>query len=171
MGQGTTLFECPACHGPVAYSAASCPHCGYRPPSASRGFNTSAIALGVGGVLIAVGSFLPWATVTTFISLSFSGMDGDGKFTLGIGIILGLVALASLNAERIRGVAGLLGFLGGLAAVAVAIVDGSSVAQYSGASEYALVSVGAGIYAVGVGGAVAMLAALLGVRRPSARTA
>lgn len=31
MAQGPSLFHCPACGGPVESTAASCPHCGYRP--------------------------------------------------------------------------------------------------------------------------------------------
>ena len=37
MGNGPSLFACPACGGPVSYGAASCPHCGYHPEVATPG--------------------------------------------------------------------------------------------------------------------------------------
>ena len=29
---GPAVFQCPGCGGPVAYTAAFCPRCGWRPP-------------------------------------------------------------------------------------------------------------------------------------------
>lgn len=41
----------------------------------------------------ALGSFLPWVTVTIFLgTVTANGMDGDGKITLGIAAVLALVA-------------------------------------------------------------------------------
>jgi hypothetical protein len=83
MVQAPQLFQCPACGGPVALTAASCPHCGYRPPSSVKaGLNTSAVVIGLAALLVAVGSFLPWATVSSIFSISRSGVDSGAGTAL-----------------------------------------------------------------------------------------
>ena len=50
------------------------------------------VLLGAAAVA-ALGSFLPWVTVTIFLgTVTANGMDGDGKITLGIAAVLALVA-------------------------------------------------------------------------------
>ena len=170
MEQSPNLFSCPACGGPVAYTAAACPHCGWRSAGAQAGntVNTAAIALGIGGVLVAVGSFLPWITLSSIISASRSGLDGggDGMFTLGIGVVLALVAVVNLGSAGVGSGSRVLAFLGGVGAVA--LIDGSDVASRvaSFSSTYATGSVGMGIYVVGIGGGVAILVALFGPTKP-----
>ena len=168
MEQAPKLFACPACGGSVAYTAVACPHCGYRPPGTRAGnsINVAAIALGIGGLLVAVGSFLPWITVSSLFSLSRSGLDGggDGIFTLGIGVVLVLVAVVSFAGAGLGWYSRLLGLLGGLGAVAIATMDGSDLANRLAtvSSAYVSGSVGMGIYVVAIGGGVAILVAILG---------
>ncbi len=174
MEQAPQLFSCPACAGLVAYTAAACPHCGWRPAGSLAGntVNTAAIALGIGGVLVAVGSFLPWIAVTSIISASRSGIDGggDGMFTLGIGVVVALVAVANLRVAGLGSGSRVLALLGGLGAVALAIIDGSDIANRvaSISSTYVSGSVGMGLYVVGIGGGVAILVAIFGGKRASA---
>ena len=61
----------------------------------------------VGGLLVAAGSLLPWATVSTLLgSVSISGIDagGDGVFTLVIGTVVagvgGLIATEGWTLNR-----------------------------------------------------------------------
>jgi hypothetical protein len=174
MQQAPKIFPCPACGGSVAYTAVACPHCGYRPPGARTGntINTPAIALGLGGLLVAIGSFLPWITLSSIISVSRSGLDGggDGMVTLGIGVVLALVAAVNLGGAGVGSGSRLLALLGGFAAVVVAIIDGSDVAnRVAGlSSAYAVGSIGMGIYVVGIGGGVAILVAIFSSGRASA---
>ena len=52
----------------------------------------------VGGGLVLIGSFLPWATVTTvFGTISVAGTNGDGKITLGVGLAIVLVSILELT--------------------------------------------------------------------------
>jgi hypothetical protein len=138
----------------------------------AKGLNTSAVALGVSGALIGLGSFLPWITV---LSLSRSGLDGglDGIMTLAIGIILVLVAVASFAGTGLGRGGRILSLFGGLGAVEVAILDGSDVANRiaSVSSEYVSGSMGMGLYVVGIGGVLAVLVALFGGRQKSAAPA
>lgn len=164
MAQTPGLFRCPACGGPVAATAASCPHCGYSPAATTRGTNTAAVGLGLGGLLVAGGSFLPWITVSGLLSVSRNGLDGggDGLITLGLGIALALVAVASFSGTGLPLWSRALGFLGGLGALAVAIYDGVDVARAAAGISTGLASgsVGAGIFVVGAGGGLAILVAL-----------
>jgi hypothetical protein len=108
--------------------------------------------------------------------VSRSGLDdgGDGMITLGIGIVLVLVALASLGSGGLGGISRVLGFLGGAGAIAVAVIDGSDISNRiaSISSSYVTASIGMGLYVVGIGGALALLASLFGARaKPPAPTA
>jgi hypothetical protein len=88
----------------------------------------------VGGLLVAVGSFLTWATLTIDAtsfggqkeSQSVQGFDAsDGKISLAIGVILivaGLIAMRSKAAGGRRGM-GVLAIIGGLAAIALGIFE------------------------------------------------
>lgn len=44
------------------------------------------------GVLMVMGSLLPWASLGIF---SVPGTDGDGVFTLGIGVIVAIIGIAN----------------------------------------------------------------------------
>lgn len=164
MSQSPSLFQCPACGAPVAYSAASCPQCGYRPPAAAKGANQAVLALGVGGLLVAAGSFLPWVTVSGLLSISRSGIDGggDGLVTLTLGIVLALVAAGAFSSGGLGRFSRVIGVLCGLAAFGIAVYDGTNLARLSATfSGLASVSVGAGIYMVVVGAGLAIIASVL----------
>lgn len=164
MSQSPGLFQCPACGCPVAYSAASCPQCGYRPPTAANGVNLAVLGLGVGGLLVAAGSFLPWVTVSGFLGISRSGIDGggDGMITLALGVVL-VLAAAGLNSGGIGLLSRGLGVVCGIAALGVAAYDGINLARLAGnvSSGLVSVSVGAGIYIVIVGAGLAVIASVL----------
>jgi hypothetical protein len=171
-GYGPVLMMCPACGGPVVATAVSCPHCGYRPAPAAASARSSAgsTGLAVGAFLIVVGSFLPWATFSGFISMSVNGVDGgrDGVLTLAIGVLLGGLAIASVQGPGFETWLRVLATLGGLAAAAVAIYDGSDIANLGGDfGDYFSISVdiGIGIYAIVLGGVVSIAAALFAGRR------
>lgn len=66
-----------------------------------------ALTVLVGGLLVIVGSFLPWITATSgFGSVSVSGMDhgGDGIFTLVLGVIAALIGMAQLIKAQLPGI-------------------------------------------------------------------
>ncbi len=71
----------------------------------------------IAAVMVALGAFLPWATVSSFFgSASTSGIDGDGKFTLvcaiAIGVMFGLWKRPALIvAAVIAGIALIVGIL------------------------------------------------------------
>ena len=162
MAQQPYLFPCPACNGQVASTATSCPHCGYRPPGSQErtAIDASAVALAIGAGLIVVGSFMPWASVGPF---SMNGTDGDGIFTLGIGLILAVLAVLNLGGRGMGMTVRVLAVLGGAAAVGIVLLDGSDLMDAP--LSLIEVSVGAGMYVVGIGGAVVALAGLAARRR------
>lgn len=166
MAEAPQLFQCPTCHGLLAANAASCPHCGFRPPAAAKVLNTSAVIIGLAGGLIAVGSFLPWMTATSIISISRTGMDGggDGIATLALGVVLILVAVGSFEGHGIGLLARTFTLLGGLGALGIAVFDGLDVTRRS--SDYVSVSLGWGLLVVGVGASLALMEAVVGAPRP-----
>jgi hypothetical protein len=140
----------------------------------TKGFNTTAVALGLGALLIGVGSFLPWITVSSIVSSSRSGLDGgDGVLTLAIGIVLVLVAFANFSGGGLGPASRALSLLGGLGAIGIAIYDGIDVSsQIAGISSVDVSgSVGMGLFVVGIGGGVAVLVALFGASHGPAATA
>lgn len=167
MADEPRIFQCPACGGPVAYGAVACPRCGYRPYApVTSGLNTSALALVLGALLIGGGSFLPWVTVNSIISIGRSGIDGggDGVFTLVIGAVLLLLAIARINSVGLGLLARSVALVGGLAAIAIGVYDGANLANRLTelSSNFVSGSVGAGIFVVVIGGGVALVAALIG---------
>ena len=107
------------------------------------------IVLG-GALVVVIGSFLAWATVSAGgISVSASGMDGDGVITLVVGLAAAAMALFLKDRGRNIGVA----IAGGII-VLVAIIDIADVnralGEFPGGGVEA--SVGIGLWLVLLGG-------------------
>ena len=81
------------------------------------GAPTAGIVAIVGGALLAVGSFLPWAEVSgSGASVTATGLDGlDGYITLAAGLVAVVTGLAMLRGTRraMAVVAVLVGLVGG----------------------------------------------------------
>lgn len=110
-----------------------------------------------------VGALMPWAVLTApFVGqLTKSGMDGDGLFTAGMGLIAIIVALVS---KSIRKYLWLL--LLAIAAGAIAVFDIVDIAGMG--DEDVLISVGAGLYVTLLAAGVLVWAAMVVKREPAA---
>ena len=108
----------------------------------------------IGAVMVVIGSFLDWVTVTTgFGDIGVGGMEGDGKLTVAFGG-LALLALLALLLKPTSGGATLALILLLIAGVVLAIgYSNVSDSVNSVESDIARASVGIGLY-VGVVGAV-----------------
>lgn len=165
-----------------------------------RGASTAGIVAIVGGGLLAVGSFLPWAEVSgSGASVTAKGLDGsDGYITLAAGLIAVVTGLLMLRATRrvVVVVAVLAGLVGGglalydaltakdsvldAAAEELAPSFGVSPDQVRAALDQAVdsgqlgVSISIGLYVVIAGGLVTVVGGLLGLRdsatEPAAET-
>lgn len=120
--------------------------------------NPALYVAGAGAALTILGSFLPWASVATIYgTMSVSGIDRDGMFTLVFGILMMLGVLLTLKKPGARawgaGVLAVLTFFVG----AIDLYDVSvRVSEFS--SDLALGSVGIGLYMVIIGGALGLAA-------------
>jgi hypothetical protein len=87
-----------------------------------RSMPVGAVLAIVGGVLLAIGSFLPWAALSGVIEGSASGTDGtDGKVTLIAGIVaLGCGVLAMRAGRRLLAI---LAILAGLLGAGIGLYD------------------------------------------------
>ncbi|USQ80434.1 hypothetical protein NF556_01845 [Ornithinimicrobium faecis] len=111
-----------------------------------------------GAVLVAIGSFLPWANVV--LAGPVYGTDGDGVITLGVAVpvaILGLIA--GLGKGRVWMFAATL-FLG-LIATAVGAYDLSNISSF--VSGESMADLGPGLPVIVVGGLVVLGAAVYGM--------
>lgn len=109
----------------------------------------------IGAAVLAVGSMMEWATVSAGIfSRSVSGMDGDGKITLGCGIVAGLLLMQKSSGAVWIGVvvAGIGGAAAGYDAANLTTIGGSS----DGINVSA--SIGIGLVACIAGGVTAVVA-------------
>lgn len=114
-----------------------------------------------GGGLIALGSFLPWITVSTaFGTISRSGLDGgDGAVTLVCGTAIGVIGGYIVSGRSLtRGTRIVLW----IALVVAAVVWGLDFVDIrdrvaSVDSEFALGGVGSGMWVMAVGGVVALV--------------
>src|SRR5262245_19321647 len=155
-----------------------------------RGAPTAGIVSIVGGALLAVGSFLPWAEVSgSGASVTAKGLDGsDGFVTLAAGLVAVVTGLVMLRGARrtVAVVAVLAGLVGGGLALYDALTAKDSVLdaaaeelapslhvsadQVRAALDQAVdsgqlgVSVGIGPYLAVVGGLVVTLGGVLGMR-------
>lgn len=113
--------------------------------------------------MLLVGSFMPWASVQTFIGgISVSGFDaGDGKLTAAAGliaIVLLVLAMALRNWPLFLAGAIASG-LGGLVAI-YDIVDVSKTISDADLGGLAQASVGSGLWVCAIGSCLAGAAAL-----------
>ena len=137
---------------------------------------TSDWICGVGALLAIIGTFLPWASVATvFGKVSFSGIEGDGSdgiVVLILGIIAGITT-AAFAAKRQLWV-NFVTMLLGIAIAAIGIIDTIDVERLADDSDAAgLVSAGAGLYLVMIGGVILTLIAarnMFNRRRPPSDT-
>lgn len=155
-----------------------------------RGAPTAGIVAIVGGALLALGSFLPWAEVSgSGASVTANGLDGsDGYITLAAGLIAVVGGLVMLRPTRraVAVVAIFAGLLGGglalydaltakdsvldAAADQLAPTFGVSTDQVRAALDQAVdsgqlgVSIGVGLYVTMAGGLAAIVGGVLGLR-------
>lgn len=157
--------------------------------------STAGIAAIVGGVVLAIASFLPWAEVSgQGASVTAKGIDGsDGYLTLGAGIVAVLVGVVIMmrGGKRILAVIAILaGIVGGGIALYDALTAKDSVLdaaaeelapsfgvptdQVRAALDQAVdagqigVSVSWGLYAAVAGGLVVLVGGVLGLREAAA---
>ena len=112
-----------------------------------------------GGIVVIMGSVLPWATVEVILfgQQSIDGLDGDGVITLPLGIVMLILALTarkeSGNTPPV--IAGLLA----LAAGSIGLYDLTNVRRIN-PGILGEVSVGVGLYLVVIGAGVAIVGSL-----------
>ena len=134
--------------------------------AAASQLNPAGPVLGIlAGVGVVVGSFLPWITVSAPLvgTLSRSGMDGgDGQITLALGVVIGILSLVALSSGKASSVIRVLVMLGGIAAGAVALIDYQDLQKRIGSVDttYVSATIGVGIWVIGIGAILAILAAL-----------
>jgi hypothetical protein len=169
------LSICPACGGVVAWSATHCPHCGHRPPSIARPANQTAIALGLAGLLLTVGTFMPWMSVSGLFSFSSNGLAGDGLGAVALATGIAFLVLAAMNLGDVGlgQVVRVLAIVGGTAAIAVVAWEAMSIGysagnMLDGPAEFGdmsfVMSVGIGLFVSGLGGMIGLLVGLVGRR-------
>jgi hypothetical protein len=167
-------------HGPWAAAPGGQPAgmAGYgAAPTAQAPANPLVKVLALGGAaLAAIGSFLPWATVSGFVDISKNGMDGDGVITLVGALIFGGLAAWSLLGSWSKG--RMIGAL--VVAVLVtliAVIDIADVAsRFSDIDTEALgldVSIGIGLWIVLLGGLVGVAGCVMALvtAKPANRSA
>jgi hypothetical protein len=164
------IATCPVCRGIVATTARACPHCGYIPPwiaQAQQAFSFASGVLVAAGVLIGVGAFMPWVTVSTgFGTVSAAGTQGvDGYIALALGIVVALLGLAGISRRGLPANRLTIWLLGAVV-FGLAFVEGMDLERRLQSLGLLgdLATVGVGIYAIGLGGGLTMAAASWGKR-------
>jgi len=106
----------------------------------------------ISAILIFVGAFLPWIKITApFIgSMTASGIEGDGLITLILSLLAFLMIYIGLTkSEKIAAIV-LLVF--GMICIVIGVYDATNIFQAIYTLEYALSSVGSGVYLTIIGG-------------------
>ena len=137
------------------------------PPQVSSTGTPIGPLLGIaGGGLVSLGAFLPWLSASTALfSASRSGIDGggDGVYFAAGGLVAALLGVVGLTqgGRRVAGllvVAGILGLVG-------TYVEWQSISERLAAlDDNVLGSIGIGIWAIGTGSALTILAGVAAER-------
>lgn len=101
----------------------------------------------VSGILGAIGSFLPWATMSSiFGTISLNGIDKDGMFTLLFSIAA--IGVLYLGIKRTRkNTTNIITIIFGVFLILIGMLDSSSVMSIE-TNQYAYIQVGVGLYLV-----------------------
>lgn len=172
------LIACPECGQNISSDAPACPHCGVpmdprrtkvdyvtgevigiqprpgarlaRPPLRYR--SPAGVFMMAGGAgLVILGSFMPWVRLGP---ISVSGIRGDGRITVVIGLLMLILAFASRSSpSRFPRI---LVTIGASLAIAISAVDNTRLRE--GLSDNLI---GAGIGTVFIGGIVALIGTFL----------
>lgn len=124
------------------------------------------VLLGLGGAIMAIGSFLPWISVAApfYGSLSENGLQGggDGIATLIAGIVvLALAVVTYWNPSPAAGIALVVAILAGfLMAVDIPSIS-TRIHHVEAVSSFVSASVGAGVFTVLVGAVAAIVGGLV----------
>lgn len=116
---------------------------------------------GCSGVLVALGSFLPWATVT-FLgeSIHVNGVSGEGKFTLLLGLALAVFAgLKTFKPEILKEQWGAPAFVG--VAVVSLLITIFSMVSIRSEDTYGMISYGFGLWLTFIAALAAVAFAVL----------
>lgn len=130
----------------------------------STSLNAAELLVVVGGVLAAIGAFLPWATLSSgFLSRSIGGMDvtgSDAVVVLAAGLLTAIPwPWLPWEAPARPGVSILLGLI----LLALTYLETSTLRPTGGDVT---LTIGVGLWAVGIGGVLALLGGLARWRMP-----
>jgi hypothetical protein len=159
-----TVAACLRCAAIAAEAAKLGPQPVTAPSAGTKRTVSSIVAMVAGGVMV-LSAVLPWISIDNPFggTVSRSGVEGDnrdGWILVGLGVIVLLSALFSYRSRGVRVVWALMGALG----VLVAGLDIREVLErisFIDEDVRHLASVGVGLYAGCLGGAAAVLAALV----------
>ena len=119
-----------------------------------------------GALLVAVGSLLPWASLSSpFGTVSVPGTRGDGQITLVLSVLIGIAAFAWWRRSGLTRVIQAAVVLMAALVVVIGWNDMSGMSEAVSETDVGLASVGAGLYLVVIGGLAALLGPFLTPRK------
>jgi hypothetical protein len=109
------------------------------------------------GLMIGVAAILPWETV---LGVGLNGFDVGtaGVWSIGLGLIVGLPGVLAIGGPGIGSGTRVIAFLGGLGAIGMAIFGYLQIHEQT--LEYGVVSTGAGVFLLALGGGLAIAASV-----------
>ena len=162
------LDACPNCHAPNPTKPPAPPatEAPIAPTPQTKKTPTAGWVAVLAGGLIAIGSILPWITATAVFvgSISVGGMEGDGKITVALGVLLLILGFVAIGGGKMH--PGPLILLG-IGAIAVVVANYSNiqdVVDETRKSGVGVASIGYGFWMVAIGGVVAVVGAALAKR-------
>jgi hypothetical protein len=133
--------------------------------------STAAPVIGLGGVVLVVGTFLSWAShsapaVAHKVDESISGSSlPDGRMAMGLGFAMVMIAVVMLATRRVGAWfdADLLGLALATAALVLTIATWASIGKDSGVTASRDADIG--LYVAVVGSAIAFIGSLVGLMK------
>lgn len=115
------------------------------------------------GLLVVIGSFGPWASAWI---VTVSGLDGDGIFTLGLGLAAGVAMLMRALQPTFRPWLYIVAIIGFVGAFGVGFYDWVRIQDVVGENDSIFpIAVGWGLKLVTIAGAVGLITAVVEARR------
>ena len=160
---------CPRCGKEIEKEWVTCPYCKTRLDGKTKeeqkfSFQIPKLSYILGlisALLIFIGSFLPWASVTSvFVAVSKSGLEGDGIITLFLALIIFAVLYLSYVRSKRRKLGAVAIIILNFLVLVIGIVDAIDIAEMTVDSEYAFIDIGEGLVLIIIGSLIGIVAGL-----------
>jgi len=169
-------MECAFCHVELWAGTKICPKCRKpqpeRNPDGSLAPPSDAVKTGqivslVGGVMLAVGPFLPWAKAGLMSADGMQKTDSEALVLVGLGVVAVVAALVAISQKKRSIPSVIIGIAGGGLSALYYVQCRNQLDEIT--TEYLVPSIGYGLYVCILGSIAILIGGLVAMSKPKPR--